>query len=101
MSEGCLTNDPLKLIDPTGMAAVDRCSTGYCSTTKPDDFAPVHGSSAKVNKETGEVWVKDRLHNNHYEIYKNKKAFDWETERETISSSFFNVSERIHFFEAT
>jgi RHS repeat-associated protein len=39
-------------------------------------FEPVRGTSAKRDSETGEIWVKDRLHGNHYEVYKNKKAFD-------------------------
>jgi hypothetical protein len=44
--------------------------------TQPDAFDHVKGSSAKVSKDTGEVWVKDRLHKDHYEVYRNKKDFE-------------------------
>jgi hypothetical protein len=36
----------------------------------------VRGSPAKRHKSTGEIWELDRLHKDHYEVYKNKK--DWE-----------------------
>ena len=34
------------------------------------------GSKAKIDRKTGEVWEKDMLHKDHWEVYKNKK--DWE-----------------------
>jgi hypothetical protein len=45
-------------------------------STNPDDFSNIKGSSAKINKKTGEVWEKDKLHKDHWEVYKNKN--DWE-----------------------
>ncbi|MBP6217889.1 MAG: hypothetical protein KA436_04825 [Oligoflexales bacterium] len=45
-------------------------------STAPDKFAPVRGQKAKINIETGEVWEKDQLHKDHWEVYKNKKKFE-------------------------
>lgn len=45
-------------------------------STAPKSFAPAKGTTAKEHTETGEVWVKDRLHKNHYEVYKNRKNFE-------------------------
>jgi len=44
--------------------------------TDPDDFEPVRGRDAKRNKTTKEIWVKDRLHRDHYEVYKNLRKFE-------------------------
>lgn len=44
-------------------------------TTKPGDFENVKGRKAKKNKKTGEIWEKDLKHKDHYEVYKNKKAY--------------------------
>ncbi len=44
--------------------------------THPEDFENVKGSSAKRNKKTGELWEKDHLHKDHYEVYKNKKQWE-------------------------
>ena len=41
--------------------------------THPENFDPVKGTSGKRDKETGEIWEKDKLHKDHYEVYKNKK----------------------------
>jgi RHS repeat-associated protein len=45
-------------------------------TTNKDAFSGIRGRDAKVNKSTGEVWVKDRFHKNHWEVYKNQKDFE-------------------------
>lgn len=45
-------------------------------TTDPKAFEPVEGTPAKRNKETGEIWERDKLHKDHYEVYKNKKKYD-------------------------
>ncbi|MGI8770700.1 MAG: RHS repeat-associated core domain-containing protein [Acidobacteriaceae bacterium] len=45
-------------------------------TTAPGNFEPVKGTPAKKNTQTGEIWEKDRLHKDHYEVYKNKKSFE-------------------------
>ncbi len=52
-------------------------------TTNPSEFRPVKGSPAKQHKTTGEIFVKDRLHKDHYEVYKNKKM--WEKGKRTRS----------------
>ncbi|HEV8581371.1 MAG TPA: RHS repeat-associated core domain-containing protein [Thermoanaerobaculia bacterium] len=44
--------------------------------TDREAFGNVRGSSAKVNKDTGEIWVKDRFHKDHYEVYSSKKDFE-------------------------
>jgi RHS repeat-associated protein len=45
-------------------------------TTNPDRFEPVRGQPAKRDKQTGEIWVFDRLHKNHYEVYKNRRDYE-------------------------
>ena len=40
----------------------------------PEKFKPVRGTNGKEHKETGEVFRKDRLHKDHYEVYKNRKS---------------------------
>jgi len=45
-------------------------------STSSKAFEAVKGSPAKRNKETGEIWVKDRLHKDHYEVYKNQRKFE-------------------------
>ena len=45
-------------------------------TTDPDRFDSVRGTKAKRDKETGEIWEKDRLHKDHYEVYSDKKDYD-------------------------
>ena len=44
--------------------------------SNPKDFGPIRGRKAKVNKETGEIWEKDLLHKDHWEVYKNKRDFE-------------------------
>ena len=44
--------------------------------TNGDLFGSVRGSKAKVNKSTGEIWERDMLHKDHYEVYKNRKNHD-------------------------
>ena len=44
--------------------------------TDPDRFRPVRGRSGKVDSETGEVWEKDKLRKDHYEVYKNQKDYE-------------------------
>jgi RHS repeat-associated protein len=45
-------------------------------STNKGDFTGMRGRDAKVNKETGEVWVRDRLHRDHWEVYKNQKEYE-------------------------
>jgi RHS repeat-associated protein len=63
------------------MAAAKSSSGGgdkaeHTPTSHPDEFGPVRGSSAKVNKSTGEIWERDTTHGNHWEVYKNKKQWE-------------------------
>ena len=44
--------------------------------TAPEEFEPVKGSKAKRNLHTDEIWQKDLLHGDHWEVYKTKK--NWE-----------------------
>ena len=44
--------------------------------TSPDEFEPVKGSKAKRNIQSGEIWEKDLLHKDHWEVYKNKKKWE-------------------------
>lgn len=45
-------------------------------TTHPGDFEPVRGAKGKRHKITGEIWEHDQLHKNHWEVYKDKKAYE-------------------------
>jgi RHS repeat-associated protein len=45
-------------------------------TTHPEDFENVRGSKAKRSKDTGEIWEKDMLHGDHYEVYKNRRDYE-------------------------
>jgi hypothetical protein len=42
----------------------------------PDDFEQVKGGKAKRNKNTGEIWERDLLHRDHWEVYKTKKKWE-------------------------
>jgi RHS repeat-associated protein len=42
-------------------------------------FDPIRGAPCKINRNTGEVWCRDQLHKDHWEVYKNKR--DWERSR--------------------
>jgi len=42
----------------------------------PDQFSPVRGTPAKENDETGEICAPDRLHKDHWEVYKNRKQYE-------------------------
>jgi RHS repeat-associated protein len=44
--------------------------------TAPGDFKPVRGTPGKENTKTGEVWVKDKFHKDHWEVYKNRKTYE-------------------------
>jgi hypothetical protein len=37
---------------------------------------PVRGTPAKKNKITGEIWVPDKMHGDHFEVYRNQKDFE-------------------------
>ncbi|CAH2706644.1 hypothetical protein NCPPB1935_02510 [Xanthomonas campestris pv. nigromaculans] len=51
----------------------DRCPT---PSTHPDQFEPVRGTKGKVNKDTGEVFELDKLHKDHWEVYKNRRNYE-------------------------
>jgi RHS repeat-associated protein len=70
---------------PTELGSDDTCAQGCdggeekaeeTPETDEDKFKPVRGTKGKENKETGEIYVKDQLHKDHYEVYKNKKDFE-------------------------
>lgn len=44
--------------------------------TSPEKFKPVRGTKGKENIETGEIYEKDQLHKDHYEIYKNRRDYE-------------------------
>lgn len=44
--------------------------------THPENFEPVKGTKGKKDKETGEIWEKDQLHKDHYEVYKSKRDYE-------------------------
>jgi RHS repeat-associated protein len=45
-------------------------------TTNPGNFKNVRGRPGKENRTTGEVWEKDKLHKDHYEVYRDRKAYE-------------------------
>ena len=59
----------------TGVISLSYASEAT-PTTNPGQFESVRGASGKKNKITGEIWELDRLHKNHWEVYKNKKHYD-------------------------
>jgi RHS repeat-associated protein len=63
---------------PAGITKLGKIEKGLekTPTTHPKDFEPVRGCSAKRCKETKEIFDKDKLHKDHYEVYKDKKDFD-------------------------
>jgi RHS repeat-associated protein len=54
--------------------------------TEPSDFEPVRGRDAKRNKKTKEIWAKDRLHKDHWEVYKNLKRYEQKTRNRAVWS---------------
>jgi hypothetical protein len=45
--------------------------------THPDRFDPIKGRKGKVDRETGEVWERDLLHKDHFEVYRNRKDYEY------------------------
>jgi hypothetical protein len=45
-------------------------------TTNPEKFKNVRGRPGKENTDTGEVWEKDKLHKDHYEVYRDRNAYN-------------------------
>ncbi len=43
---------------------------------KPEQFEPVRGRRARRHRESGEVWQRDLLHADHWEVYKSLKDFE-------------------------
>ena len=54
----------------------DPPGTEPTPTTHSDIYKPVKGTPGKRNNITGEIWEKDKLHKNHFEVYKNKKDYE-------------------------
>jgi hypothetical protein len=66
----------------------DRIET---PTTHPENFKSVRGTRGKQHKETGQVFEKDTLHKDHYEVYSNRQAYDRRSgSRDTRSHSVFS-----------
>ncbi len=42
----------------------------------PQRFTAVHGRRARRHLGSGEIWQKDLLHGDHWEVYKNLRDFD-------------------------
>ncbi|WP_457336924.1 RHS repeat domain-containing protein [Rhizobacter sp. P5_C2] len=45
-------------------------------TTNPDDFESVRGTKGKREKSTDEIWERDQLHKDHWEVYKDKRDYE-------------------------
>jgi RHS repeat-associated protein len=45
-------------------------------STNPEKFEPVRGTSGKRDKENGEIWEKDKLHKDHWEVYSDKRDYE-------------------------
>ena len=43
---------------------------------QPGSFEPVRGRRARRHKVTAEIWQKDLLHGDHWEVYKTTRDFD-------------------------
>ncbi len=44
--------------------------------TQPAAFEPVRGRRGRRHVRTGEIWEKDRLHEDHWEVYKDLKRYE-------------------------
>lgn len=44
--------------------------------THPGDFESVKNSRARRNVRSGELWERNLLHRDHWEVYKNKKKWE-------------------------
>ena len=42
----------------------------------PGRFEPVRGRRARPHRDTGEIWQKDLLHGDHWEVYKTARDFE-------------------------
>ncbi len=74
---GTTTSDPTPpQCGPGGGGDGDNTDLEHTPKTHPEEFGPVRGSPAKINLATGEIWEFDRLHKDHYEVYKNKKMYE-------------------------
>ena len=43
---------------------------------RPELFEPLRGRRARRHRDSGEIWQKDRLHGNHWEVYKTLQDFE-------------------------
>jgi RHS repeat-associated protein len=77
---------------PTGPADIlpSNCPPSQREATpdNPGDqtFVPLRGQPCKVNQATGEVWCKDKLHGDHWEVYLTRRAW----QRGTRSRAVWN-----------
>lgn len=44
--------------------------------TVPAAFEPVRGRHGRRYVRTNEIWEKDRLHEDHWEVYKDRKRYE-------------------------
>lgn len=44
--------------------------------TNPESFETVKGTKGKKHKVTGEIYERDMLHKDHYEVYKNRRDYE-------------------------
>jgi hypothetical protein len=44
--------------------------------TAPGQFVPVRGRRARRHARTGEIWQRDLLHDDHWEVYKSPTDFE-------------------------
>jgi hypothetical protein len=54
--------------------------------TNPSRFEPVRGRRARRDRFTGEVWQKDLLHGDHWEVYKTLSDFEHGDRRRAVWS---------------
>ena len=74
---GMSTAAGVSFMEGSGDGGSRSRATGEATpTTDKNQFESVRGTSGKKNRATGEIWVKDPFHKDHYEVYKNKKDFE-------------------------
>jgi len=54
--------------------------------TNPSRFEPVRGRRARRDRLTGEIWQKDLLHGDHWEVYKTLSDFENGARRRAVWS---------------
>jgi hypothetical protein len=48
----------------------------YTPNLQPELFEPLRGRRARRQRDSGEIWQMDLLHDDHWEVYKTQREFE-------------------------